>query len=62
MTFYRVSWEIDVDADTPEEAAERALEIQRNPASTATVFEVRSHESGAETGITYTIDLDPEEQ
>jgi hypothetical protein len=27
MKNYRVSWEIDIDADSPREAAERALEI-----------------------------------
>lgn len=35
---YRVIWEIDIDADDPREAAEIALEIQRDPNSTATVF------------------------
>ena len=37
---YRVRWEIDVDGDTPREAAEKALEIQRDQLSTATVFQV----------------------
>jgi len=36
----RVIWEIDIDAETVEEAAERALEIQRNPNSIATCFKV----------------------
>jgi hypothetical protein len=45
MMNYRVSWEIDIDADSPREAAERALEIQRRPDSIATVFTVRD-ESG----------------
>lgn len=31
---------IDIDADSPREAAEIALEIQRDPESTATVFHV----------------------
>jgi len=46
MTSYRVSWEIDVEADSPREAAEKALEIQKRPDSTATVFRVlSSHEN-----------------
>lgn len=39
---YLVTWHIDIDADTPEEAAKRALEIQRNPESIATVFRVQT--------------------
>jgi hypothetical protein len=38
---YRVSWEIDVEAEDPMEAAQQALDIQRDPDSTATVFRVR---------------------
>lgn len=38
---YRVTWNIDLDADSPEEAARQALAIHRNPASWATHFEVR---------------------
>jgi hypothetical protein len=38
---YRVVWEIDIeDAKTPLEAAQKALEIQRDPNSAATVFQV----------------------
>lgn len=37
---YRVRWEIDVDADSPQEAAKTALVIQRDPESWATVFDV----------------------
>ena len=37
---YRVRWEIDLDADTPEEAAATAAMIQRDPDSLATVFDV----------------------
>lgn len=40
-THYEVKWEIDIDADSPEEAAQKALEIQRDPNSIATHFEVR---------------------
>jgi hypothetical protein len=37
----RVRWEIDIEARTPREAARKALDIQRDPASIATVFDVR---------------------
>lgn len=40
MTHYRVTWQIDIEADTPEEAAQEALRIQRDPDSIATLFEV----------------------
>lgn len=36
---YRVVWEIDIEAETPEEAARKALEIQRDHSSGATVFD-----------------------
>lgn len=56
---FRVVWEIDVIADTSQEAAKRALEIQRDKQSGATVFQVSPYTSGA--GINYrltdTIDL-----
>jgi len=37
---FRVRWEIELDADSPRDAARKALEIQRDPSSTATVFHV----------------------
>jgi hypothetical protein len=37
---YLVKWEIDIDADSPLEAAKEALRIQRDPESIATVFKV----------------------
>ena len=40
-TSYRVTWVIDVEANSPTEAAEKALEIQRDPESVATFFTVR---------------------
>jgi len=40
----RVKWEIDVDAETTEEAALKCLKIMRDPDSTATSFEVRVNE------------------
>ena len=41
MAQYRVSWEIDIEAGMPEQAARQALEIQRDPESTATQYKVR---------------------
>ncbi|NUM55786.1 MAG: hypothetical protein HUU46_19265 [Candidatus Hydrogenedentes bacterium] len=49
---YRVTWTIDLDADSPEHAARRALEIHRNPDSWATHFEVR-----AKRGRVHNVDL-----
>jgi len=38
---YLVKWEMDIfDVSSPEEAAKKALKVQRNPESIATVFEV----------------------
>jgi hypothetical protein len=40
MAQYLIRWEIDVEADTEWEAAQKALAIQRKPDSIATVFDV----------------------
>lgn len=40
MKEYKVQWEIEIPAHSPEEAAKLALEIHRDPNSTATSFEV----------------------
>jgi hypothetical protein len=42
---YLVVWQIDITARDHKEAAERALAIQRDPGSIATVFDV--YEQGA---------------
>jgi hypothetical protein len=39
---FRVSWVIDIEADSAEAAAREALRIQRDPASIATVFTVEA--------------------
>ena len=41
---YLVIWEIDLKAESPREAAQQALEIQRDPESIATVFTVISED------------------
>lgn len=51
MPDYFVTWEIEVDAQSHEHAAEIAREMQLDPDSTATVFRVArvgSHEDGEE--------------
>lgn len=40
MPEWRVSWDIDLEAESPEEAAKLALQIQRDPQSLATFFAV----------------------
>lgn len=40
MPTYHVSWEIEIDAENPRDAAKQALAIQRDPHSLATVFQV----------------------
>mgnify|MGYP001579035048 CR=1 FL=1 len=42
MPEYRVTWIIELDAESHEKAAKEALEIQRDPGSTATVFVVKN--------------------
>lgn len=49
---YQATWQINVDAETPVDAAKTALEIQRDPTSTATVFTVVS-----DTGKSTEVDL-----
>lgn len=57
MPEYLVQWEINVSAESPEAAAAKALEIQRDPNSIAiaTVFDVTD-----EDGRTARIDLESE--
>ena len=38
---YHISWKIEVETESFEEAAQIALQIQRDPNSIATLFEVR---------------------
>lgn len=40
MKNYLVTWEIEIEADTPRKAAEEALRIQRDSESMAKVFKV----------------------
>ena len=54
MKYFLVTWEISIEADSPEEAAVKALEIQRRPTSWATVFDVYHETTGY-------VRVDPEE-
>jgi hypothetical protein len=44
MTGYHVVWEIDVDADSHQEAAAEAHRLVRKPDTTATVYDVIKHD------------------
>jgi hypothetical protein len=57
MPTYLVTWRIDIEADTPADAALAAVAIQRKPDSWAVVFDVMDKTSGAAT----TIDLEPDD-
>ncbi len=52
MNSYRVVWQIDVEADSYEDAAKQAKEIQLDPESAANVFHI------TESTPTVTVDLD----
>ena len=49
MTLYRVTWEIDLDAESPKDAAERARAIQQStdPENIAHVYRVQCREDVA---------------
>lgn len=58
MKEYKVVWTIDIDADSPREAAEQALVVQRGPGNEATFFEVYDKEILGK----FEIDLDVAEE
>jgi hypothetical protein len=58
VTSYLVRWDIDLDASDPVDAARKALAIQRDPRSWATVFTVHGEHQGVPQVAT--VDLDPE--
>lgn len=43
---YKIVWEIDVYASSPEEAARIARSAQRRPGTTATIYGVLDNETG----------------
>ena len=40
MAVFTVTWEIEVEAESHQDAARKALEVQRDPCSSATCFDV----------------------
>jgi len=56
---YRIEWLIDIDAESPLDAAREALRIHRDPESTAVVFSVArlDDETGALVGDPELVDL-----
>jgi len=44
MQNYLVEWKIDIEAESPLDAARKALETQRDPASIALVFDITDEE------------------
>ena len=59
MPLYRVTWEIDLEADSHHQAARKALDIQRRSASTATSFDVQERDGGLSVGTAVHVDLCP---
>jgi hypothetical protein len=51
MSKYLITWQMELEAETPQKAALVALEIQRDPASTATVFDVYDFSKGTSTRV-----------
>jgi len=51
MGTFLVTWRTDVDADSPQKAALRALAMQRDEESMATVFDVTDKQTGKTTEI-----------
>jgi hypothetical protein len=43
---FRVIWEIEIEADSPKEAAQEARVVQLTPGMSATVFDVWAHVAG----------------
>lgn len=48
---YRITWEIDIDANSPLEAAKKALAVMRDSHSTATFFKVTDNETNETSDI-----------
>jgi len=42
---FEVKWVIDIEAGTPQQAAQVARQIQLDPENTATFFNIRPHDS-----------------
>lgn len=64
MPCYLVRWEIDIDADSPREAAEMARAIQQNRDNGATYYEVTDPDRPRVDGLLEweTVNLDENEE
>lgn len=51
MPEYVVRWQMDFEADTPEDAARKALAVHRDPRSIATVFNVDDGSASVEVDL-----------
>lgn len=58
MSDYRVAWMIELKANSPEDAAAKALEIQRNPESIATHFTIAERCECGEFHVEECVDVD----
>lgn len=56
---YKVKWEIDIEAQSPEEASWLALQIQRDRNSEAVAFDVETQSTGEETFVDLLGEEDP---
>lgn len=54
MTLYKITWKIDIEAESALVAAKEALKIQRDPNSIATMFKLIDKR----TGIKFEVDLE----
>lgn len=59
---YLVQWEMPIEADSPLEAAQKALRIHRNPESIATIFTVSWTGSDNQFAHTESVDLEEYEE
>lgn len=48
MARYLVSWEIDIHADSPDDAARQAFAHMQRPGTSATVFDVLEYDSNGQ--------------
>lgn len=56
---YKVTWDIELEADSPDEAAKLCLKWIKDPESVCTIFDVVDIESGEHTEIDlYGVDVD----
>lgn len=61
MNTYYVCWEVTLDAEDARDAAQKALDMQRNPHSTATVFDVCEEHGQMQRIDLYDVDDDEDE-